>query len=202
MLLLITFITIWALSPGPVAVMTLHETRKHGLMAGIAVSGGATLTAVLMVFAGVLVHSVGFSAILDSDGMIVIERIGAFGIILMGMYAGYKSLWSNDKEIATTDLQSRNKAGFAQGMMVMATYIPQALVFYNMIVPQTVEPDAIITAIIALGSLKVVLIFGWHSAIAFVTTRAQDWVGTNRFGKAFEISTACLIMGLGINMLV
>ena len=52
MWLLITFIIIWAISPGPVAIMTLHESRKHGVMAGIAVSGGASLTALLMVVLG------------------------------------------------------------------------------------------------------------------------------------------------------
>ncbi len=84
----------------------------------------------------------------------------------------------------------------------MATYIPQALIYYNIIVPQTIEPELIITAIIALGTLKVVLIFGWHSAIAFLASRVQSQVGNNRFGKAFEIATASLIVGLGINILI
>lgn len=202
MWLLISFIAIWALSPGPVAVITLHETRKHGLMAGVAVSGGATLTAMFMVIGALFIHAIGFSAILDSHGMIIIEQIGAFGIILMGIYAGYKSLWTTADETVRSNTNSTNKLGFVQGMMVMATYIPQALIYYTMIVPQTVEPDAIMPTIIALGTLKVVLIFGWHSAIAFIATHAQNWVGSNRFGKFFEISTACLIMGLGINILV
>lgn len=202
MWLLITFIAIWALSPGPVAVITLHETRKHGLMAGVAVSGGATLTATLMVIGALFIHAVGFSAILDSDGMIVIERIGAFGIILMGMYAGYKSLWASTNEAVTNNMEPNTKLGFIQGVMVMATYIPQALIYYNMIVPQTVDSEAIITTIIALGTLKVVLIFGWHAGIAFIASRTQNLVGSKRFGKVFEVVTACLIMGLGINILV
>ena len=202
MWLLITFIAIWALSPGPVAVMTLHETRKNGLKAGVAVSGGATLTATLMVISGLLIHIAGFSAILNSDGMFIIERIGAFGIIFMGMYAGYKSLWKSSQESTSAEIQSSNKLSFVQGIMLMATYIPQALIFYNMIVPQSVEPESVITSIIALGTLKVVLIFGWHSAIAFTAVHTQNWVGSNHFGKVFELSTACLIMGLGINILV
>lgn len=201
MWLLITFIAIWALSPGPVAVMTLHETRKNGLMAGVAVSGGATLTASLMVLFGLLIHIAGFSAILDSDGMFVIERVGAFGIIFMGMYAGYKSLWTNGQEQTDNTIQP-NKLGFVQGMMVMATYIPQALIFYNMIVPQTVGTDAVVSTIVALGTLKVVLMFGWHSGIAFIAAHAQNWVDSNRFGKVLELSTACLIMLLGFNILI
>lgn len=204
MWLLITFIAIWALSPGPVAVITLHETRKHGFMAGVAVSSGATLTALLMVISALLIHIIGLTTIIDSNEMVIIEHIGAFGIIFMGMYAGYKSLWSStDKPAQQDNTTSNNKLGFIQGMMVMATYIPQALIYYTMIVPQTVQPETIMTAILALGTLKVILIFGWHSAIAFIAIRTQNWVGGNKhFGKFFEIATACLIMGLGLNILV
>ena len=201
MWLLITFIAIWALSPGPVVVMTLHEARAHGLKAGIAVSAGATLTAALMVIGGILVHTTGFSSILESNDMMLIERIGAFGIILMGLYAAYKSLWVRTSK-ESVHINSNTRFGFFQGMAVMATYIPQALLFYGMIVPESIDTQAIIPSIIALGSLKVFLIFGWHAAVAVIATRAQNWVSSNRFVKLFEVATACLIVGLGINILI
>ncbi|MEL7434344.1 MAG: LysE family transporter, partial [Chloroflexota bacterium] len=145
MWLLITFITIWALSPGPVAVMTLHEARKKGTMAGVAVSAGATVTSALMVMMGLVVHLVGFSSILESDSTIIIERIGALSIIAMGMYAGYKSILSTfeQENSDVADVQPIGNFGFVQGMMVMATYIPQALVYYNLLIPQTLEPQAV-----------------------------------------------------------
>lgn len=46
MWLLITFIAVWTFSPGPVAVLTLHNAQKHGQAAGIAAACGATLTKV------------------------------------------------------------------------------------------------------------------------------------------------------------
>lgn len=92
MWLLVTFIVIWALSPGPVTVLTLHKSRKNGLFSGIAVTSGATVTSLLMVIGGILLYSACFSTILASDNMILIERIGAIGIIIMGMLAAYKSL--------------------------------------------------------------------------------------------------------------
>lgn len=200
--MLITFIVIWALSPGPVAVVTLHESRKNGLMAGISVSAGAALTATLIVVFGLLIHIAGFSMILDSDGVIIIEQIGAISIILMGISAGYKSLWKMDNVATSNNTDTSTRLSFVQGVMVMATYIPQALVYYNLIIPETVEPQAITTSIILLGTLKVMMIFGWHSGIAFVATRTQNWTGNNRFGKFLEVATACLIMVLGISILI
>jgi len=196
------FIIVWALSPGPVAVLTLHESRKQGLMSGIAVSAGAAVTSALMVIMGLIVYTAGITSILDSDGMIIVEQVGALGIILMGVYAGYKSLWTTGNKIANPDMAIDNKRGFVQGMLVMATYIPQALVFYNMIIPKTVEPQSIITTIIFIGVLKVAMIFGWHSGIAVVATRTQNWTSNNVFGKALEVATACLIMVLGVSILV
>lgn len=204
MWLLITFIIVWALSPGPVAVMTLHESRKNGSMAGVAVSGGAAITSTMMVVIALILHTVGVSAMLETENtvMTMIERIGAFGIIFMGVYAGYKSLMSNKQDDDTTEIQSGTKFGIMQGMMVMATYIPQALFYYNVIIPQTVEPQNIITTIMLLGTLKVVLIFGWHSIIAIVSGRSQNWLSNKRITSVLELATAGLIMGLGINILL
>ncbi|GEM_PF-2405240 len=203
MVLLITFIIIWALSPGPVAVMTLHESRKNGLMTGVGVAGGATITSILMVMMALAIYSTEFSTLIASDSgmMQSIEQIGALGIIIMGMIAGYKSLWAKHDE-STSDSQTNTKFAWLQGMMVMATYIPQALVYYNVIVPKTVEPYAVVSTIILLGTVKVILIFGWHVMIAFVATRSQNWMTNKRFGKTLELATACLIMALGINILI
>ncbi len=201
MWLLITFIIIWALSPGPVCFMTIQEARKHGPLAGVSVSAGATVTSILMILAGIIIYGAGFTAVLDSDGMLLIEKIGALGIISMGLYSGYKCLLNQSQGTSDKNVKTNNRFGFVQGMTVMATYIPQALLFYNVIVPQTVEPDAVFTAIIALGTLKVILIFGWHSGIAFLATRAQNLVRSPRFGRVLEVALASLIMVMGINIL-
>lgn len=202
MWLLITFITIWALSPGPVAVMTVHQAHKYGLPASIAVAGGATLTSILMVGGGLLIHTAGFSPMLESDHMFYIERMGAMGIIGMGLYAGYKSLFSQPDDTTETSVDFNIRAGFGQGMLVMTTYTPQALIFYNLIVPQSVERDAILTTIVTVGTLKVVLIFGWHTLIAMVATRSQNWLANKSFSTALEVATALLLVALGINILI
>jgi len=179
--------------------MTIQEARKHGYLAGVSVSAGATVTSILMVLAGIIIHGAGFTAVFDSEGMLIIEKIGALGIISVGLYSGYKCLFNQSPETADNDVRT-NKFGFMQGMTLMAAYIPQALLFYNVIVPQTIESGAIFKAIIALGTLKVILIFFWHSGIAFVATR-KNVVRSNRFGTIFEATLACLIMGMGINIL-
>ena len=175
MWLLISFIVIWAISPGPVMVMTIHEARKNGFLAGLAVSGGASVTSFAMVVMGLIVHYAGFTTLIEQDGMLFFEKAGAFGIIGMGLYSGYKSLAENKKEADNSDLSAKMRFGFGQGLMVMATYIPQALIYYNVIIPKTISLPQITSTIILLGTLKVALIFGWHAMVAWIATRKQPF---------------------------
>lgn len=202
MLLLITFILVWALSPGPVLIMTISETRKHGSWAGIAVAAGATVTSLLMVIAALCIHSTRFTEILNSGGVQIIERIGALMIIWFGVAAAYKSLWHTSVLSNSTDTNQYSRTGFVQGMLMMATYIPQALIFYNMIIPQTVGPTSTIMTILVVGSLKVILIFAWHAGAAVITTSTRKLLNSTRLEQGFGIASACLIMWMGVNILL
>ena len=204
MWLLISFIVVWAISPGPVFMITIHEARKNGFLAGLAVSGGASVTSLAMVAMGLIVHHAGFSTFIEQDGMLFFEKAGAIGIIGMGLYAGYKSLAADKKESVSSDLSAKMQFGFGQGLMIMATYIPQALVYYNVIIPRTISFSQVAPTIVVLGALKVALIFGWHAMVAWLATRKQKIITLNKSpsGKVFEALTSVLIVGLGINILL
>ena len=201
MWLLVTYITIWAISPGPVCIKTIQETRSHGTKAGVIISMGASITAVLMVISGLIIHNLGFSALFESSGVFVIEQIGAIGIILMGVYAIYKCFTADLEELALEGEMTSSKAGIFQGMGVMAAGIPQALFFYNVMIPQAVELSAVTGTIIALGALKVAMIFVAHSVVAMITNRSQRIAPNNRFKKLFDFSLAGMLIAMGVSIL-
>ncbi len=201
MWLLITFITIWAIFPGPVVIMTVHETRKRGAMAGVLVAAGASLTAVFMVIAALLIHSTGYTEIADSALMVFVERAGAVGIILLGLYTGYRCL-SNAHTDKVAVTHKPTKAGFVQGMGVMATGTPEALLFYTVIVPQTVAETALISSLVALGALKVIMIFGFHAVVALMAARSTAAVRNVRFKKVLEFGMSLLLVLMGANVLI
>ena len=189
MWLLVTYISIWAVSPGPVCVKTIQEARKHGSRAGVTIAMGASITAILMVIAGLVIHETELSKILDSSGVFVIEQVGAIGIILMGVYAGFKCMTATIDYGQEGEEQVATRAGLIQGMGVMAAGIPHALLFYNVIIPQTVELSDVTSTIIGLGGLKVMMIFGFHALVAIITGRSQQLVRNNRFKKIFDFSS-------------
>jgi threonine/homoserine/homoserine lactone efflux protein len=198
---LITFIVVWALSPGPVAVMTIHKARTQGAGEGMAVAIGATITSAIMVAAALLVHLSDITTLLESDAVSLVEHLGALVIIGLGMRMGYTSI-ATDRTASQNMIQPEQKRGLVQGMMIMATYIPQALVFYNIIIPQTVSVETTVTAIMGLGLLKVLLILGWHVGIAQATVYATGRLQMGRFGQVMELAAGCLLAVIGINILI
>jgi len=169
---------------------------------GMAVAGGATITATLMVIGGLYVHSSGLLSILESSSMGLLEQLGGFGIVMIGIYAAYRCLWVTGETEEVDAVRPGGKAGFLQGMLLMATYIPQALIFYNVIVPQSVDTASIPEVIMALGGLKITLIFVWHSGIAFLAGRANNLMQNHLLGRVLEFALACLIVAMGVNILV
>ncbi|MCB0013059.1 MAG: LysE family transporter [Anaerolineales bacterium] len=200
MVLLLTFIAVWTLSPGPVFIMTLQQTRRHGAPTGVAIAGGAAITSTLMVLFALAIHATGFTAILESDGMMLVERVGAAVIIWLGFHAGWRTLRHQESQAASATVRPGNRTGLLQGASLMATYIPQALLFYNVIVPQTVGLDSLVPTIIALGTLKISLIFGWHAGAALLAARLHNLVNNRHFSKVLELVAAGLIMAIGVNI--
>ena len=201
MWLLVTFITLWAISPGPVCILTIQESRRLNARAGVAISAGSAVTATLMVVFALVIHLAGLTTLLDPENMSIIEIVGALGIISMGLYAGYKCLLAKKDKTTVAEAETSSRASFFQGMAIMVTNIPHALIFYNVIMPQTVELADMTTTILALGSLKVVLIFGFHTAVAFVASFAQKWLNHNRLRTVLDFSMSSLLVLMGVNIL-
>lgn len=201
MWLLTSMIIVWGITPGPVTITTVQTARKHGRRAGIAVACGATLVAALVTLAALLVESLGIREVIATSRLSVVEQLGASGIVLMGLLAGYKAFWPAGQKNQAPIRETKAGRGFMQGMMIGATYLPQALIFFTMIVPQTVGIRAATSAILFLGGLRVCMNLGFHSAIAILATRAQGWLRNNRFEKWLELSASVLMVGIGANVL-
>ena len=201
MWLIVIYITVWTVSPGPVCIKTIQEVRKSGTKAGFTIATGSTITAVLMVLAGLAIYRLGFSAILDSSGVTMIEQVGAVAIILMGLYAAFKCSVSTSIEADDSAVEPSNRAGLLQGMGVMATGTPQAMLVYVVMIPQTVELSAVTSTILMLGSLNVAMVFCFYSLVAAITGRSQQMVRNNRFKSVFDFSLAAMLVGMGASIL-
>ena len=117
MWLLASIIVIWGISPGPISIVTLQNARKHGRMTGIAVAAGAALTTALVTVAALFIENQGLREGIMSSKLCLVEQLGASGIVLMGLLAGYKTFWPARQNDRTPVRETRAKRGFMQGIM-------------------------------------------------------------------------------------
>lgn len=202
MYLLVLFLIIWTLSPGPVAALTLDRSKRHGQSAGIAVAVGATLSTALLLGAVIMTHLRGFDILLNEDTSSTVEGLGALLIVVMGLAVGYKALISTQGEEPTKSDFNPARRSFFHGMMMITASIPQSIIFYILLVPQSVPAAQVTAALISLGTLKILLMLVWHSALSMMVHRVHEWLDRPSLSRNLDFATASFLVLFGINILV
>lgn len=202
MTFLFIFLFVWTLAPGPVAALTLDRARRFGRSAGVAVALGATLSTALILAAVVAAYLFGFSLLLDDSTSQAVEQFGASFIVLYGLFLGGKAVRRVlHSEQSSTPLSVQHLS-FLQGMMIVTASVPQSILFYVMLVPQTVAPDALLPTIICLGSIKVGLVLVGHVAVAVIATRVQHWFESPFLSRGLDVAMASLLVLFGVSILI
>lgn len=202
MSLLIVFLLIWTLSPGPIAALTLDRARRFGQVSGIAVALGATLSTALILAAVIAAYLFGYSLILDDGTSKAAEQLGAAFIVVYGLFLGGKAVRTTLGSEQTSTPMSVQYLSFLQGIMIVIASIPQSIIFYVVLVPQAVDPAMLLPTIICLGTIKVGLIFCVHAALAIIATRAQPWLDAPFVSKGLDVLMASLLVFFGITILL
>lgn len=202
MSLLVIFLIIWTLSPGPVAALTLDRSKRFGQASGIAVALGATLSTALILAAVIAAYLFGYSLILDDGTSKATEQLGASFIVMYGLFLGGKAVRTSLSSEQTSTPMSVQYLSFLQGVMIVMVSIPQSIIFYVVLVPQAVDHTMLLQTIICLGTVKVGLMFCVHAALVAIATRAQPWLDSPLVSRGLDVVMASLLVFFGVNLLV
>lgn len=190
------------LSPGPVAVLTIHNTTRHGRPAGIAVAMGGTVTmtiCVVIALALAVNNSLGHVSLGTAN---LYQQVGAIFILIMGLHTGYRSLFGTQQRESRPTQSSQTIKSFITGMTLMMPYFPPAILFYTVILPQYANPANLNTIILFMGLFKIVITIGWYSTLSFAANSIQKWLFNARLQRLVEFSVACLLIVTSITILV
>ena len=209
MSVLIIFLIIWIVAPGPIAVLTLNRARSQGFAAGVAIATGAAIMT-LLIFGIVLSVTLLNIPILQFSDSRAPQVFGAILIILLGLHAAIKAFApSNHTDAAPREgtLQANNplrgqRHNMTQGMLIATSGIPQSIIFYLVLIPQTAAPDEMQTLLIVFGLGKVLATLCWYSFIAGMVSLANRWLSNPQIGRRFDFATAFLMVGVGVNILL
>jgi len=190
------------LSPGPVTVLTVHNTTRYGRLAGIAMAmGGSVTMAIFVAIASALTINNSMSHI-SVDTANLYQQVGAIFILLMGLHVGYRSLFGIEQQ-ATRSLHSDQIAkSFFAGMALMAPYFPPAILFYTVILPQYANPANLNNTVLLMGLLKIIITFSWYSTLSFAAKSIQKWVFNAKIQRVVEFGVACFLISISITILV
>ncbi len=197
----VVYLIMSTLSPGPVTVLTIQNTTRYGRKAGTAVAlGGAFTTAVFVAVAILLTAGNLINASLPTAHLY--QQGGAIFILIMGLIAGYKSLFAKEqtqKEVTSTNQIVKS---FFTGMALMTPYFPQAILFYTVILPHQTQAADLGGMILLMGLTKIALTISWYSLLSVAAKSIQEWFFNRRTQRFVEFSVACFLVGISVTMLL
>ena len=197
------YLIVSTLSPGPVTVLTVHNTIRHGRLAGMSVGwGGAVTTAVFAAVAIALTGNINALNVSTPNIANFWQQGGAIIITVMGVLTGYRSLFSQHETPNKMLPSNQIVKSFFTGIVLMVSYFPQAILFYTVILPQYAEPTYLSHAVFLMGLFKVVITIGWYAALALAAKSIQKRLLATQIQQFVEFGLAFLLVGVGITLFI
>ena len=199
----IIFLIVSTISPGPVTILTVHNTAKYGRSAGFSAAlGGATTTAIFVIIAMLIISGDNLINV-SVDTTNTFRQASALFIIAMGVLTGYHTLIDNQPVGRKPSTTNSKRKSFFSGMMLMLPYLPQAILFYTIILPQYVVISANLFGVaLMMGAFKIVLTLIWYSTLSCLAISVQKWFFRMRVQRFVGATVSCFFMGTGIKMFI
>jgi threonine/homoserine/homoserine lactone efflux protein len=186
------------LIPGPAVLLTLTQTVKGGLRAGIITGVGIAVGDLLHTVAAVL----GLSAILMTSAAAfeIVKYLGAAYLIFFGI----KALLEKTKKLEQpTAKQEKPAVSFRQALLIELLN-PKTALFFLAFLPQFVQPEGgpVVYQLLSLGLVFVLMSILYTSLLAFLASS----LGTKLFSKESKLSrwqgkvVGTIYIGLGLQL--
>jgi RhtB (resistance to homoserine/threonine) family protein len=187
------------LIPGPAVLLTLTQTVKGGLKAGIITGVGIAVGDLIHTIAAVL----GLSAILMTSALAfeLVKYLGAAYLIFLGI----KALLEKTKKqpVKASEKKENTAVSFRQALLIELLN-PKTALFFLAFLPQFVQPDgtSVVYQLLVLGLIFVLMSILYTTLLAFLTST----IGDKFFSKNGRMSrwqgkvVGTIYIGLGLQL--
>ncbi|KGM46258.1 LysE family translocator [Neobacillus niacini] len=186
------------LIPGPAVLLTLTQTVKGGLKAGIITGFGIAVGDLIHTFSAVL----GLSAILMTSALAfeVVKYLGAAYLIFLGI----KALFEKTKRQEQPKVKIEKSAVSFRQALLIELLNPKTALFFLAFLPQFVIADGppVVYQLLSLGLVFVFMSILYTSSLAFLASS----LGNKLFAKDNKIScwqgklVGTIYIGLGLQL--
>ncbi|MEH7251544.1 LysE family translocator [Neobacillus niacini] len=184
--------------PGPAVFLTLTQTVKGGLKAGIITGVGIAVGDLLHTFAAVL----GLSAILMTSALTfeVVKYLGAAYLIFLGI----KALLEKTKEQEQPIAKKENPAVSFRQALLIELLNPKTALFFLAFLPQFVKTDGppVVYQLLSLGLVFVLMSILYTSSLAFLASSLGNklFVKNNKMARWQGKVVGFIYIGLGLQL--
>ncbi|MFB3162126.1 LysE family translocator [Neobacillus sp. 179-J 1A1 HS] len=186
------------LIPGPAVLLTLTQTVKGGLRAGIITGVGIAVGDLIHTIAAVL----GLSAILMTSALAfeVVKYLGAAYLIFLGIKALFEKTKKHEQPKV---IKEKSAVSFRQALLIELLN-PKTALFFLAFLPQFVKTDGppVVYQLLSLGLVFVLMSILYTSSLAFLASS----IGTKLFTRNSKISrwqgkvVGTIYIGLGLQL--
>lgn len=186
------------LIPGPAVLLTLTQTVKGGLRAGIITGVGIAVGDLIHTFAAVL----GLSAILMTSALAfeMVKYLGAAYLIFLGI----KALVEKTKKLEQPAAKKENPAVSFRQALLIELLNPKTALFFLAFLPQFVQSGGapVVYQLLSLGLVFVLMSILYTSLLAILASS----IGTKLFSKESKFSrwqgkvVGTIYIGLGLQL--
>lgn len=186
------------LIPGPAVLLTLTQTIKGGLRAGIITGVGIAVGDLIHTIAAVL----GLSAILMTSALAfeVVKYLGAAYLIFLGIKALFDKTKKHEQPNTTKE---KTAVSFRQALLIELLN-PKTALFFLAFLPQFVKTEGppVVYQLLLLGLVFVFMSILYTSSLAFLASS----LGNKLFSKNSKISrwqgkvVGTIYIGLGLQL--
>jgi threonine/homoserine/homoserine lactone efflux protein len=186
------------LIPGPAVLLTLTQTVKGGLRAGIITGVGIAVGDLIHTFAAVL----GLSAILMTSALAfeMVKYLGAAYLIFLGI----KALLEKTKKLEQPTAKKENSAVSFRQALLIELLNPKTALFFLAFLPQFVQPGGapVVYQLLSLGLVFVLMSILYTSFLAFLASS----LGNKLFSRKDKMSrwqgkvVGTIYIGLGLQL--
>ncbi|TDL64694.1 LysE family translocator [Rhodococcus qingshengii] len=186
------------LIPGPAVLLTLTQTVKGGLRAGIITGVGIAVGDLIHTFAAVL----GLSAILMTSALAfeMVKYLGAAYLIFLGI----KALLEKTKKLEQPTAKKESPAVSFRQALLIELLNPKTALFFLAFLPQFVQPGGapVVNQLLSLGLVFVLMSILYTSFLAFLASS----LGNKLFSRKDKMSrwqgkvVGTIYIGLGLQL--
>lgn len=190
---------IFCLTPGPAVFLTISQSIRYGLIAGLVVAAGVVTTNIFYF----VLSAFGVGAALASSPMAfaVLKYCGA-AYLAYTAFDVLRSIWKSNfasisSEAPPPPVRSRNLySGFIQAVLMQASNLKNIVIFIA-IIPQFINPhEPAIPQFAALGAVSVLIELPVLAGYAALASRLASFVKSNGYQNYLDGLSAVVLLGI------